>query len=234
MHRLDSRTIIFLSLLAIAAPAIQAAEFSGYVTATTDYVKRGVSQSDSDPALQLAFDLDFDSGFYLGAWGSTVDIGSGPGRQRDQEVNYYVGFNAAVSDRWTFGTNVVAYTYPGMEGHVDYDYIEYALTANYDDTLWIEYAYSPDLFSTGYDTHNYEVHAERALFSAWLLDGGVGYYDVSQLSGNGYGYWELGLSHPVNQFEFDLRYHDTNRPVRFMSSSDRAKSRVVFSISYSF
>ena len=219
---------------AFAIPAASSADFSGYVTATTDYVRRGVTQSDSDPALQLGVDYSFDSGIYIGAWGSTVDISSFAGSQRDLELTYYVGYIFDASHRWTVGANAVVYTYPGMTGRTDYDYIEYALTTNFEDTFWFEYAYSPNLYNTGSETHNYEFYVERPAFSKWFVGGGAGYFDVSRLSGTGYGYWQLGLTRAIGQFEFDFRYHDTNRSVPFISTPDRSESRAVFSVSFSF
>ena len=64
-----------------------AAEFAGYVAVMTDYVKRGVTQSEGDPALQLGGDVSFTKGFYLGAWASTIDISNGPTRQRDRQTD---------------------------------------------------------------------------------------------------------------------------------------------------
>ena len=129
-----SRFGLAVALLFVATSATPA-ELSGYATATTDYVWRGVTQSDDDPALQLAADLSFAGGFYLGLWGSTVDISNGPTRQRDTQVNYYLGYALPSSQDWSIGGHVVAYTYPGADGSIDYDYVEFAITANYDDRI---------------------------------------------------------------------------------------------------
>lgn len=221
-------------LFACASTAIAAPELSGYVTATTDYVRRGVTQSDDHAAIQLGLDLNFDNGFYLGAWGSSADISSYPDNQRDIETNYYIGYVIDAGTDWTLGANAVAYSYPGARGSVDYDYMEYTLSANFDDTFWFEYAYTPDLYHSDEKAHNYQVYIERPVFSDWVMGGGIGYYDVSRLSGSGYGYWQFGLTRPIRRFEFDLRYHDTNRPVPFVSSTQRAESRAVLSVTYSF
>jgi uncharacterized protein (TIGR02001 family) len=91
---------VFVLLLLICGQHCLAADFGGYVTLTTDYVKRGVTQSDGDPALQLGVEMSFENGFFLGAWGSTVDISNGPATQRDLEVNYYAGYVLDASDSW--------------------------------------------------------------------------------------------------------------------------------------
>ena len=209
-------------------------ELSGYLAATTDYVWRGVTQSDDDAAVQLGLDLSFASGFYAGAWGATVDISNGPTRQRDTQVNYYVGYVTDIGERWSIGANAVAYSYPGTIGNIDYDYREFSLSANYDDRLWVEYSYSGDLYNSGESSKNYDIYFEQPLSAAWTIGGGLGYYDVAELSGSGYGNWQLGITRSVGRFDYDLRYHDTNRWVPIVSSEDRADARVAFTIRFSF
>ena len=222
------------AVLCLSVVDAQSGELSGYATATTDYVRRGVSQSKSDPALQLGVDLNFDSGFYAGIWGSTMDMSSGPSRHRDTEVDYYVGYSNAVSSNWTIGVNAIRYTYPDMDGNVDYDYSEYMLVTNYNDRIWLEYAWSDGLYHTPFDTHNVELYTEQPIGDSWTIGAGAGYYDLSRLSGTGYGYWEFGLSRAVRRIELDLRYHDTNRTVPFFSSPDRADARLALSLQLSF
>jgi len=220
-------------LSATISPA-QSADLSGYVVLTSDYVWRGVTQSDGDPAIQLGGDVAFDSGIYVGLWGSTVDINNGGDRQRDNELTYYLGYSHDIATRWSLGTSVVVYTYPGQTGVVDYNYEEVMLTANYDDRLWFEYAYSPDLYNTELDSHNVEVFTEWPAGKQLIIGAGVGYYDVSNLVGDGYTYWEGGVTWPIGQFDIDLRYHDTSRWVPVISSPDRADSRVALSIRLTF
>lgn len=210
------------------------AELSGYVILTTDFVFRGVTYSDGDPAAQLGGDVAFDNGLYLGAWASTIDIGSASGTQRDVEVNYYVGYSYDLNDKWTAGANVVAYTFPDAEGSTDYDYFEYSLSANYDDRVWVEYSYSPDLHHTGEATHHVAAFTEWPVFDRFSASAGVGYYDTSNLSGSDYTYWEAGLSRPVWRALVDLRYHDASRWVPFISNPDRADARVSLTVKFGF
>ena len=62
--------------LLVASSAASAIEISGNVALTTDYIWRGMSQTDGSPAIQGGFDADFGNGIYAGAWGSNVDFGS--------------------------------------------------------------------------------------------------------------------------------------------------------------
>ena len=56
--------------------------FSATVTFATDYVFRGVSQTDNKPAVQGSFDYKHPSGAYLGIWGSNVDDSISKGEHR--------------------------------------------------------------------------------------------------------------------------------------------------------
>jgi uncharacterized protein (TIGR02001 family) len=115
-----------LATALMLAQGVSAAEFGGYAAVTTDYVKRGVSQSDGDPALQLGGEVSFANGIFLGAWGSTTDIYNGRGRQRDREVNYYFGYAMDVTNSWQVSGHAVAYKYPGQTGGINYNYLEYS------------------------------------------------------------------------------------------------------------
>jgi uncharacterized protein (TIGR02001 family) len=207
---------------------------SVYLVLTTDYVWRGVTQSDGDAAAQLGAEVNFESGFHAGLWGSTVDIDNGADRQRDTEVIYYLGYAHDLDSRWTLGANIVAYTYPGQSGAVDYGYEELIVSANFKDRAWFEYAYSPDLYNSGASAQNVELYTEWPAGKHLVVGAGAGYYDVSDLVGTGYGYWELGVTWPISRFDLDLRYHDTNRPVPIISMNGRADSRVALTLRISF
>jgi hypothetical protein len=49
------------------------------------------------------------------------------------------------------------------------------------------------------------------------------------LSGSGYGYWQLGVTRPLGRIHVDLRYHDSNRAVPIISTSEHTRPRVVLS-----
>lgn len=226
------RVIVFVLLL--GSQFSLAAEFSGYVTLTSDYVKRGVTQSDGNPAFQIGADFNFENGLFLGVWGSTVDIANGPSTQRDVEINYYAGYVFNASNSWQFSVGAVAYDYPGQSGFFNYNYEEYSLGANFDDRVWLEVAYSPDLYNTGLSSTNVDLFAEWPINSVWAIAGGAGYYDTSNLTGSAYQYWQLGITASLRYADIDLRVHDTDRWVPIISTPDRAKSRLVLTVQIPF
>ena len=221
-------------LILTAVSVSHAAEFTGYGVLTSDYVFRGVTYSDGHAAAQLGGDVSFESGFYFGAWVSTVDISSGPGRQRDWQANYYVGYGFDLTNSFSFAANAVYYTFPGAEGSFDYDYFEYSLTANYNDQVWFEYSFSPDFYMTGLSTHNYDLYTEWQAVGELIVGAGAGYHDLTDFVGADYSYWQLGATYPVGPLDFDLRYHDTSDWVPAFSSPERAEERVVLSVRFQF
>jgi len=231
IHLLRAPVLLFAALSAATAAA---AEFTGYAVLTTDYVFRGVSYSDSNGAVQLGGDVSFDSGFYLGAWGSTIDISSESGGQRDFQLDYYLGYTLDVSNKWSVGANIVSYNFPGAEGLFDYDYFEYSLAINYNDRVWFEYSFSPDIFNSHYSAQNFELYTEWQLGGELTLGVGAGFYDVSNLTGSDYSYWQFGVTRPFGAIDFDLRYFDTSDWVPIISTPDRAEERIVLSARYQF
>ena len=229
-----TRCLVAAALIVCTPPPAVAAEFSGYAALTSDYVKRGVTQSAADAAWQLAGDIVFDSGWYLGVWGSTIDINNGPSRHRDREVNLYAGYAYDVSALWRVSALAVAYEYPGQTGNIDYNYVEYSVSANFDDRFWLEYSYSPDLYHTETTAANLEAYAELPLSNHWSIGAGAGYYDVAELTGTGYGYWQLGLTASFQHADIDLRYHEANRPVPFISTAAGSRSRLAITIRFLF
>ncbi len=93
------------------APAKPEREFtySFSITGTSDYVFRGVTQTDGDPTIQGAINVGYGI-FYAGIWASGVDFGD----DADIEADYYAG----IKPTWgkaTFDFGVIYYDYPGYD-----------------------------------------------------------------------------------------------------------------------
>jgi uncharacterized protein (TIGR02001 family) len=223
--------ILFIFLL-LAAPA--GADVTGYVALTTDYVRRGVSQSGGDVAAQLGADVESDWGGLLGAWASTIDNMRQAGRQHDIELNAYLGYGRDIGPDWRLSAFVIGYFYPGLDTPFSYDYVEYAISANYDDRYWLEYGFTSDYYGTGRNASNIEVFGEWPLVGAWNLGAGIGLNDVSDVVGKDYSYWQVGATGSFRYASVDLRYHDTDETVPFLSTEDTANTRVVLTLTIPF
>jgi uncharacterized protein (TIGR02001 family) len=97
---------------------------SGSVWLTTDYIFRGVSNTDENPAAQGSLDYTF-KGFYVGIWGSNSDLSDA-----GIEIDYYGGYAGDVGN---FGYDLMAiyYTYPSGGNDPEIDYLEAHLGLTY-------------------------------------------------------------------------------------------------------
>jgi len=108
---------ISITLLAAfqAAPAIVSADVSSNVSASSNYLFRGVTQTDGAAAVQGGLDYEHASGFYVGGWGSNVDFGDGT----SYELDLYAGFSGFVEELG-YDVGYVYYAYPDAPNSIDF------------------------------------------------------------------------------------------------------------------
>jgi uncharacterized protein (TIGR02001 family) len=114
---MKSKLLNSLILAALVAPGVAMAAdspFSGNVSLTTDYLYRGVSQTDHRGAIQGGFDYADPSGFYAGAWGSNISWLGGTGSSL--ELDTYAGYSAGFAEDFTYNVGVLRYNYSGEYG----------------------------------------------------------------------------------------------------------------------
>ena len=104
-----------LLLAACLSPDAAAAEVAGNVSLTSDYVFRGVSQNNEEPALQGGVEYAHDSGFYAGAWGSNVSwlSDAGGGISSSVELDGTLGYRGSAGDAFAYDVGALRYWYPG-------------------------------------------------------------------------------------------------------------------------
>lgn len=206
------RALMFAGLLAVSGAAAaqhtpHSATFSAW--ATTDYVFRGVSQSDENFTLQGAFDYAHESGFYAGVWASGVDFGDeGP----DAEVDTYLGFGFPIGEQFKGDIQVLRYNYVGGRNGSDFAYNEVIAKLVYADFLTGLVGYSNDVFATDETGIYYMLSAKHAWDSGLSVFGGVGYYDLDDIydAADGYVDWNLGVAQTFGPAEISLTYTDTD------------------------
>lgn len=199
------KTTVACGLLAVSTLASaehHLGTFSANVALTSDYVFRGISQTDNDPAIQGGFDWNHGSGVYAGVWGSNIDedfLGA------NLELDTYVGFSTDIGG---FGIDVgfIHYDYPGGPSGGDVD--EVYLGASFG-PFSAKYSEGVEFVNGTTDFGNYlELGADFEL--PWELGLGlhVGQYDFKD--GGDYVDWKLALSKQVSNFTFELGYTDTD------------------------
>lgn len=204
-----------------AGTASAEAEFSGNVALTSDYVFRGVSQSDSEVAIQGGFDYanSFANGvgIYAGLWGSSIDFGL----DGTTEVDVYAGIKPELGPV-TLDFGVIGYLYPGLDADAaaEADYVEFKAGAGISPaenfSLGAALYYSPNFtFTTGDDSGLYvEVNGGYTFNDYFAVSAAVGNQsvDVNNYYGTSdeYTTWNIGGTISAYGFGLDLRYFDTD------------------------
>lgn len=191
-----------------AAGAARSQEVAGNVALTSDYVFRGVTQTQENPAISAGVDATFGS-FYAGGWASNVDFGD----DTDAEVDLYGGWRSELSG-WAVDLGGVAYLYAGQPDGADYDYVELKAAASRavgPATLGVAAYWSPDFFGASEDEATYlEANAAFSPAERWTLSGAVGRQWVS--SDRDYTTWNAGAAFALtDNLSLDVRYHDTDQ-----------------------
>ena len=213
---------------ALAQESTSPFDFSFNAGAASDYVFRGVSQTDENPQVFAGVDTTLWGVGYAGAWISNVDFNN----DTDAEYDLYVGVKPTVGP-FNLDLGVVYYGYINSpSGAPDQDYVEFKAAGSAPvgtGTVGAAVYYSDDFFGeTGPATY-VELNASAPIAEKFTVSGALGYQDVDY--DGDYTTWNLGVSYALNDIVgFDLRYHDTDAH-EFGKLYD---SRVVVSVKAAF
>lgn len=215
-----------------AAPAAPASPWSFNVGVTSDYLFRGISQTHGRPAIQGGVDYLHSSGFYVGAWASSITWVKDAYGKGSVEIDVYGGFkNSFGGGDFNYDIGYITYNYPGKGSAIAnvnanpntqelYAAIGYKwLTAKY------SYATSSHFIGwaggTAYDQKTrgsdyIELNANYDMGGGWTLIGHVGRQKVKRfvatatLTDANYTDWKLGVSKDIGFGTITAAYSDTN------------------------
>lgn len=215
-----------ISVLCSASPAVFAGDIEGNVALATDYVFRGFSQTDEEPAISGGFDYDFGNGFSAGTWASNVNFGD----NTSSEIDLYGGYSFEVSDGVSVDLSYVYFAYPGETDALNYS--EFVAGVGFGD-LGLSVVFSPDYFGSDADALVLNADYSISLGDNLGLDFHVGYSDVDEADffaagEDNYIDYSIGLSTSAAGVDFGLTLYGTD-----LDDIDAADERVVFSISKS-
>lgn len=188
--------------LTVAGPA--AAEFSANIGATSNYVWRGVTQTDDQAAISGGLDYSHDSGFYAGTWVSNVDFDD----DTNAEVDLYGGFSNEVGSVG-YDVGVLYYAYPGGD---DLDFTEVYGSLSYGvATLGVNYIVDSEVNETSAGNETfiegdiyYHLSASMEVAPTWTLGGTIGYFDFDDdgvaSTDTSYAHYQLDVGKSVDQF----------------------------------
>ena len=109
-----------------AAPSMVSADVSANVGVSSNYLFRGVTQTDNSAAVQGGLDYEHASGLYAGVWGSNVDFGDGT----SYEFDLYAGYSGAIDDIG-YDVGYIYYAYPDAPASIDFGEIYGELSYGY-------------------------------------------------------------------------------------------------------
>ncbi len=203
------------STTAMTAQA-QQLEMSYNAGVTSDYVWRGISQTNEGPAAQAGIDAAYGL-FYAGVWGSNVDFGDVgvASSSADWEVDLVAGIKPKLG-MFDFDLGLIYYMYPGAsDAAAEYNFLELkaGVSTSIDKlTVGGTVYYSPETTAKGGNTWVYEGTAEYALPMDFAISGTVGGYNYRDTPANDYTYWNIGLSKSFgDHWSVDARYWDTDK-----------------------
>ena len=112
--KMTSRVLLGMAVLGVTGLA--QAELTANVGVTSNYVFRGVTQTDDGPAVQGGVDFTHDSGLYAGIWASNVEDNTG---DSGFEYDLYAGYNFKVNDKVAFDIGYITYKYSGTNAFTE-------------------------------------------------------------------------------------------------------------------
>lgn len=185
----------------LASAGIARADVSGSVAIVSDYLFRGVTQTNEKPALQGGVTWTHDSGFYVGTWGSSISwlSDADPDISSQVELDVFLGYGGKFGDSevgYDVGLNY--YAYPGSfpAGFNKADTVELYFGVSWK-FLSAKYWYATtDLFgiddSSG--STNLDLSASREFSPGWTGTAAFGKQWISGSSGaDDYTFWKVGV-----------------------------------------
>lgn len=183
---------IAFAIGALVISGAAAAELSANIGATSNYVWRGVTQTDDATAVSGGLDYAHESGFYAGTWASNVDFDD----DTTGEVDFYGGFSNTLDMGLGYDVGVIYYAYPGAND--DLDFTEVYGKLNY---TWVVdwsagVSYTVDKEDDDADTNDvyYDLGASYEVAPTWTVAGTVGYYDFDDDDASDYTHYLVGVT----------------------------------------
>ncbi|MGF6419833.1 uncharacterized protein (TIGR02001 family) [Stenotrophomonas sp. AN71] len=200
-------TVAAVAGLLGAGSAQAQVQVSGSAALTTDYVWRGSSQSDGDPAVQAGAKVAIASGWYASAWGSNVSFT--PDNGAHSEFDLVAGWSGALAPDWTLDANLTRYLYPGTGRTLDWTELNTTLT--WKQRAWLQVAHSNDALAGGHRGTYAQLGVRVPLHERFRLEAAVGRYWLANAQGPDYLHGQLSaIATLTPAWELRATVHDTD------------------------
>jgi len=180
--------------------------FNFNLTAASNYIFRGVSQTENHAVMLGSAKISYDH-FYAAAGAENVDFHNGI----DAEYDLSAGWTPSL-DEFNFDLGAIRYGYLNAPTHVSIDTIEArgAVSRKFGKIkLGVALNYTPNYFGTKDSGTYFEGNAAYAITDQLAASGAVGHQAIS--AGDSFSTWNLGASYAFTKnLALDLRYFDTD------------------------
>lgn len=212
----------------------EAGPLTGTFDITSNYVFRGISNSNNNPAVQGGFTYSLPAGFYVNVWGSSIDFFDPAGKQATVEFDTIAGLSNDIGD-FHYDINIDRYNYPRASAANYYELIT-ALT------------YRIFTATIGYSSNVYGVHKDGTYYSGAInidldpkyafnykdvsITGSVGHYKLPESAGlYSYTDYMLGIKKVIDKYTILVQWVSTNGEARLGKLDD---SRIVGTVQVDF
>lgn len=227
-----------LALSALPVHAQEAADpLSFNASLTSDYRYRGISQTRLKPAVQGGVDYAHASGFYVGAWGSSIKWIKDGGGDSNVEIDVYGGYKTEITPGVMLDVGVLTYNYPSNKLAVSanttelYGAVSYGpVTAKYSHSTTNLFGFA-DSKGSGY----FDLSATFDLGDGYTLTPHIGYQKVKNNSDFTYTDYSLTVNKDFGGFLFGVAVVDTDTKAYVgPGAKDLGKASLVLSVKKSF
>jgi uncharacterized protein (TIGR02001 family) len=217
----------------------------GEIALTSDYIYRGVSQSDGHGAVQADLHVGTPGGTFAGVWASSRDQDLEPGANAVLEA--YLGHRFSLGSTWSATLSARSHSYLGASSYdPSDDYQEISAAVTYLDSWSLSVTSIPNAVRYWFYTRLTREPAWVGDTSGqWLLGrqvfvtAGAGYYRTQGPGSGvdratGYGYGNAGLAWEHGAWRADLGYFLTQDAAQRSFPYPIAKHKVAGTLSWRF
>jgi len=207
------KNVVLLAAAMLAAPAF-ADDLSFNAALTSDYRYRGISQTRLQPALQGGADFaSAATGWYVGAWASTINWTRDAGGSGRVELDAYGGKRGQLTQDVSYDAGVLTYVYKGrIPGLDNPDTTEVYGQLGYGPAT-LKYSHSVTSLFGFVDSKNsgyLDLGASIGAGAGYTVNLHAGHQRVKNNSASDYSDWKLGLSKDLGFASVQLAAVGTN------------------------
>lgn len=216
------------------------------LTLTSDYIFRGLTQTDESPAFQPGIEVDHASGFYVGAWASNIKWlhDYNKAASANVEIDVYTGIRNKINDDWSYDVGLYTYYYPGdypknagytlpytteIYGQLSYHFVS------------LKYSHALTNLFGFYKTKNsgyLDLSANWEFVPTWVLNAHIGRQKVDGFDIASYTDYKLGVTKSFDGgWSLALAWFDTNADrstYTFLNGDYQGRSTGVLSLAKTF